>query len=170
MIEAAQDLLSSLNTWLVSALFVGVFFQFSATRAYAAFMFYSATYLHELFLKDAVGITYYGSAACFELFIIWVLSGINPPSKMVINLQRISLGFVVVNFAGFGLWFFYCPPFLYNLACTILYILAFTTLILRDKKNVDDNLGGFALAGWLSCFRFSRNSLLQFIQKDKTKT
>lgn len=158
-------MLYGLITFLISALAVGVLFQGNAQRFYAAGIFSGAAYLHEFLLSETTGIIYYGSAALFELVIVVLLSGINPLPKMALRLQIISFLFVLTHLFGWVIWFFYFPPFLYDLACAVLFSLALITLILRDKKDV----GSFALDCWLSCFRFDRNTLLFHNFKHKGK-
>jgi hypothetical protein len=135
---------------LLFCLFFVAFLQPSAPRFFAAVTFVSITLFHEFALSDWDGLAYYSSAAFFALAIIGITSGINPIPKMVINLHKICLASILLNFFGWFLWFFYFPPLLYNLAYIILY--AGALFIMLDRRG--DDVGDFALDSWRSCIRF----------------
>lgn len=156
MIDVISDLSGTVNSWLVGALVVGILFQPNAPRFYASCIVSLIPAIHEMYFKELDGFLYYFSVALFDFLIVIILSGINPLPKMVLRLQLISLAFIVVQFTGFALWFFYFPHVYYNVMSTILFSLALLTLISRDKEHV----GSFAVDSWRSCFRFNLSALL----------
>lgn len=148
-------------TYLFYALAVVAFIQPNAPRFYAAVTFVSLTFLHELFLSHYDGLLYYGSAALFDLFIIVLTSWIHPVPKMVINLHKICIASILINLAGWSLWFFYFPPLAYDAAFAALYVWALITLINRSGLDV----GGYTLDSWAACFRFNRYSWRNYSYK-----
>lgn len=141
-------------TWLFYALTVVAFIQPNAPRFFAAVLFVSITLTHEIFLSHLDGLMYYGSAALLDLAIIVLTSGINPVPRMVLSLHRVCIASIVLNLAGWVLWFFYFPPLLYDLAFVTLYAWALWIFTKRDRADV----GGYTLGSWASCFRFDRSA------------
>ena len=94
-------------TLLIYAVLIVAFLQPNAPRFFAAVTFISITLLHELLLSSYDGLQYYGSAALLDLAIIIITSGINPVPKMVLSLHKICIVSIIVNLAGWVLWFFY---------------------------------------------------------------
>jgi len=139
-------------TYLFYALVVVAFIQPNAPRFFAAVTFVSVTISHELFLSHYDGLAYYGSAALFDLGIIAITSGIRPVPKMVLSLHKICLASMVLNLVGWGLWFFYLPPVVYDASFVILYVWALLTFINRSGLDV----GGYTMDSWASCFCFHR--------------
>lgn len=148
-------------TYLFLALAVVAFIQPNAPRFFAAVTFVSVTFLHELFLSHYDGLLYYGSAALFDLFIIVITSGIHPVPKMVLSLHKICIASILINLAGWVLWFFYFPPLVYDAAFVVLYVWALITLINRNGLDV----GGYTLDSWATCFRFNRSAWGGYLYK-----
>lgn len=128
--------------------------QATAPRFFAAFVFVGVTLLHEVFLADADGLLYYGSAALFDLAIVILLSGVHPLPKMVLALQQICIVSIFVNLFGWVLWVLYLPPTAYNTSFVLLYFWALLALINRGANDV----GGYTMASWATCFRFHRRT------------
>ncbi len=140
-------------TYLMFALVAVAFIQPNAPRLFAAVVFVGVVSLHEALLSHLDGLQYYGSAALFDLLIIVLTSGINPVPRMVLSLHRLCIVSILLNMAGWVLWFFYFPPLAYDLAFVAVYAWALLILIKRDGANV----GGYSLDSWASCFRFNRS-------------
>ena len=153
-----ESILQSSVTWLINGVVIGILFQPNAPRLYAAFVFSALMYAHEYFMSDLDGILYYGSIVLFNLIAVVLLGLINPTPKMVIRLQLILLIFALVNFMGWIMWMLYMPPLIYDLACAILFASTLITLILRDKQDV----GGFSMDSWISCFHFNGFAMRYF--------
>lgn len=158
MIEVVSNYISTANTWLVSAVLVGIMFQQNAQRLYASAVFCFIGYAHEYFMYDFDGIFYYGSASVFAVVAAMMLGLISHPCKMIVRLQFILLGFEIVNFIGWLMWYAYLSSLMYNALCAVLFALALITLILRDKQDV----GGFSMDSWISCFRFNGFTMRNF--------
>jgi len=146
-------------TVLLSLIAVTVLFQPNAPRFFAAVVFVVITLSHEFFMSDFEGLAYYGSAALFDMGIIMLTSGINPVHQMVIDLQRICLASVFVNFMGYFIWLFYLPSTVYDMSFMVLY--TWTLIILTERNGAD--VGGYRLDSWYSCFRFNRPSFFGHI-------
>lgn len=144
-------------TALISVMSIAVFYQRTAPRLYASAIFVLITLLHELFLSDLDGFAYYGSAALFDFFIIALTSGISPTPKTVIELHAICAASIVINFIGWALWVSYMPPDAYNTLFIVLYAWAVFILLQRDGA---DDVGGFTVDSWRSCFRFNRHAII----------
>lgn len=137
---------------LIIGMFLAAFLQPSVPRFYAALMASLITMCHHWGYYEADGLLYYGSAALFDLVIILLLSGIYPAPALVVRLQVIFLASIVLNAAGFLMWFFYIPHDAYNAAFVGVYSWAIFTMLRRGKPNADRR--GASSSGWNSCFRF----------------
>lgn len=144
-----------INAALISVIAFCALFQPNAPRLFAAVAFAAITLCHHVFLSDLDGLYYYGSAALFDLAIIILTSGINPVPDMVLSLHRICFVSILANLAGWILWACYLPPLAYNISFGVIYLWAVITLI---KRNGDD-VGGFTLGSWASCFRFNTSAV-----------
>ncbi len=120
----------------------------TAPEKFAAVVFVLVIVTHDLFLSETTGITYYGSAALFDLAIVVLLSGVRMHEDIVLNLQRICMVFIAVNGLGWIAWMVYLPPEAYNATCTMVYVWALLTLIKRTWANV----GGDTMVGGESDF------------------
>ncbi len=150
-------------TVLIWLIIVMAFFQPNAPRLFAAITFVGITALHELFFSNYEGLYYYGGAALFDLFIIILISGINPVPKMVLTLQKICIVSMLVNLLGWILWFLYYPPLIYNVSFIGIYIWVLITLIKRTECYV----GGYTMDSWSSCFRFNRSPWVIYFNKNE---
>ena len=115
----------------------------------AALIFAASLLIHDRFLAELDGLLYYGSAAIFDLAVITWLANLRQTCKLTVNLLRVSLVSIVLNFGGWLMWITYQPPALYNLSYIILYSCAIVALI--NKEGLKH--GGYTLDGWASCFR-----------------
>lgn len=120
-------------------------------RLFAAIVFSGLIIVHDLYFAAADGLKYYGSAALTALAIMTIISGISPPPPMVVKLQLVCIASIVINAVGWVMWLTYFPPLAYNNLMVIFYITALLVLTKRDDQDV----GGFTVDGWLSCFRLN---------------
>jgi len=151
---------------LLSLLFLAIFVQPNRSRAIAAALFIGITLFHRFFIAESDGLLYYGGAALADIAIIILTSYFARTPVMVITLHKICFAFIVVNFAGWALWISYFPPFLYDLACAILYILALLSLI---------SGGGYAMGndkynGWYTNIFINNSSGANAVNKDGSET
>lgn len=122
---------------------------------------------HDAFLSHLDGLSYYGSAALFDLLAIILMSGIRPVPVMVVRLQRICVASIALNAAGWVLWASYFPPLAYDLLFICVYLWALITLLLRDSAH---DVGGYTMDRWRSCVCFNRPAWVGYILKDGAKT
>ena len=115
----------------------------------AALIFAASLLIHDVFLSELDGLLYYGSAALFDLMVITWLANLKGTSELTVNLLRISLASVVLNFTGWLMWVSYLEPSLYNISYVLLYSCAIIALI----KEEGTGYGGYKLDRWASCFR-----------------
>ena len=81
------------------------------------------------------GLLYYGSAALFDLaFIVATIS--LSDSKLLDSLCNICIASMVLNFAGWVLWFNYFSPMHYDIAFLCLYAYAIVVLLRKDFEHV----------------------------------
>jgi hypothetical protein len=129
-------------------------FQPNIRRKFAAFVFIGVAIAHDHISISWDNSVYYLSAALFNLLVIIITSSISPIPKMVVKLQRICLGFVLVN--GFGLlsellpwveWFHgggynSVSVLVYNNAMIVLYCLTLLNFIdmTPDERERGNNL------------------------------
>lgn len=136
---------------LIAALVVVAIFQPSASRLMAALIFAGVILTFELFFSEYGGFIYYGGAALSNFLVILLTSFINPLSKMILRLQIVCTCMLLANLAGFLIWFFYFPPFVYDLTFAILFSCALYAFIDRENDRWF-YVGGFTLTSWSSCF------------------
>lgn len=122
-------------------------------RLYAALVYSFFTVTHEMFLNNLDGIWYYGSAGLFDLFIICYLSRPYSIPKLTTRLIHLSIASIMINFIGWIAWMLYFPPYFYNTAFMLIYILAIAALLTGDRMND----GGVSLDRWLHWVRASHH-------------
>jgi len=152
-------------SYLLFAILLASVCQPSAERIFAAVVFITFTLVHEVTLSSTTGFTYYGTAALFNLLTILFTSGINPLPKMVLTLHRICLAAILVNAAGWVMWFLYMSPAAYNALFFALYVWVIITLIHRTGLNV----GGLTMDRWHTCFCFNRLTWSKLLQSHGIK-
>lgn len=74
-----------------------------------------AILLHELLFSNFTGLMYYGSSALFYVAIIMLTAPAAPVTRLVLDIHKICLGSILVNAAGWLLWYFYYPPTIFDL-------------------------------------------------------
>ena len=98
-------------------------------------IFASVTFIFCLIGKaipDSQGFSYYFLAAFSDLIVIAWVSRLKNISDTAIYLQRVCIGFLVVNFIGWVLYMLYVSPRTYNDMSSILFLFA-TLFILRKN-------------------------------------
>lgn len=108
-------------------------------RFFAAAAFTGFVLAHELVLSSSEGILYFGSAAMFDLIVIFLIRDVAAESSVALSLQRVCALSLITNAAGWALWFFYAPLILYNVAFLGIYAWALHVLTRRDRVNVGGN-------------------------------
>lgn len=140
-------LLSALLGGLVAA----AIFQPTASRLFAAVVFVSVAWAHELLFAHLTGLPYYASAGAGALAIIVALKFLDHPPRMALSLVRICLTSIVLNFAGLVMWLAYLPPEPYNVAIFCVFVWALMTLLSKEKQ--DDSGGRLTMDLWRTGFR-----------------
>ena len=118
-------------------------------RMAVALIFASFTFVHNTFLYELEGLMYYATDALFYLLIILAISSIDKPSRLSVDLQKISIAAVALDYFGWCIYMLYIPPTGYNAAFMALY--AWSIIILlrgepEDARNTEmDSGNGFIL-------------------------
>ncbi len=99
---------------------------------------------------DAYG--YYLSAALIDALFVLIIHLQSPVSRQLRIAQLICALFIPVQIGGLAMWYLYEPPLVYNVACSVLYVVLITTIISRDKKRArnrkDSELRIIHDSGW----------------------
>lgn len=122
-------------------------------RLCVGLVFASTAVLSDLLLSPVGGFLYYIASSTAALAIIILTSSIRPITKLAVNLQKICLASIVLNFFGWVMWMLYMPPVMYNSLFIALYVCALLTLITRNKSDV----GEYKLDSRNSRFRSNYN-------------
>lgn len=153
-------LLSALLGGLVAA----AMFQPTVTRLFAAVVFVSIAWAHELLFAHLDGLPYYLSAGAGALAIIVTLKLLAHPPCIALALVRICLVSIVLNFAGWVMWWAYLPPQPYNAAIFCVFIWALVTLLSKDKQ--DDSGGRLTMDLWRAGLRRYAYPRVQLLPRD----
>lgn len=135
---------------LLGALVAAAIFQPTATRLFAAVVFVSVAWTHEIAFAHLTGLPYYLSAGVGALGIIVALKLLPHPPRVALTLVRICLVSIVLNFAGWVMWWAYLPPGPYNAAIFCVFVWALVTLLSKDKQ--DESGGRLTMDLWRAGF------------------
>ncbi len=129
------------------AIMAAALFQPSTPRAMAALIFAGAVVLHDGLLRNADGFAYYASAATFDWAVLWAIGKIDPLPRLAVDLQGLCLLSILANCVGYGLWYTYAPPGLYDFAIFVVNVGAVIALTRRDGEHVGHTAMGGRLTG-----------------------
>jgi len=101
-------------------------------RREAATFFAAMTVGHDVTASGFDGFWYYFSAATVDLAVIVGLAYLPTNTRLIIDLQRVSILSMALNSLGFLLWLSYAPPTGYNLSFIVVYTLAVGAMLRRD--------------------------------------
>lgn len=118
--------------YLLLAIAIGAISQRNALRREAATFFAAMTIGHGVIASEFDGFLYYWSAAAVDLAVIVGLAYLPAKSRLIVDLQRISILSMALNALGFILWLSYTPPTGYNLSFVVVYTLAIGAMMRRD--------------------------------------
>ena len=152
-------------TFLIIIMIPAAVFQPTAQRFFAAIVFVVVIHTHDYFFANLDGLMYYASDALFLLLVATITSGIANKPQMVVTLQKVCMFGVVANTIGWLFWYLYVSAIYYNMAFIIIYGWAFFTLTKADRHDT----GGYTLADWRSCFRYTDSSIYQTIFRYKSQ-
>ncbi len=113
----------------------------TAEKKAIALIFASLTFAHNTFMYVFDGFMYYGSDALFYLLVILIVGGMDSRTKLAVDIQKISLAAIFLDYFGWLIWTLYIPPTGYNVAFMALY--AWTIIILL--KGEPENVGSHAM-------------------------
>jgi len=82
---------------------------------------------------------YYVGAALNDLLIIYALSRISKTTKLIINLQRLCIGFVLINLIGWILYMLYVPSIQFSLMYTVMYAGILLTILTGGGYGLGNN-------------------------------
>jgi len=138
----------------------------SQSRLYTGVVFAGVIMLHELFFSAFAGLAYHGSAALFYVGIIMLTAAAAPVTRLVLDIHKICLASITINALGWGLWFFYFPPAIYNIAYIGLHCWVIYALMQRTKRKED----GFRTDWGSVNFRLYANSWNKYLPHYKGQT
>lgn len=116
-----------------------------------------------------VGSDYYLGAALIDLSIIYFLSTISSPTKLICMLQKACLWLIYMNLFGWIIYEAYIEPLIYNILCESLFVAVLLISINKRKKDGLDNNSIYSNSGLF----FSNNpscALEVQINKEKTRS
>ena len=126
-------------TILLALIFIASETQPSRQRLFPGLVFAGFAVLSDSLLASAEGYLYHMPSSIAALSIIILISFIQPITKLAVNLQKICLASIVLNFFGWVMWMLYMPPVMYNSLFIALYVCALLTLITRNKSDVGEH-------------------------------
>lgn len=125
--------------FLTFAILIAALFQPSRDRFNVAMLFAVFTEGHGLFMSNLDGMEYYVSAALFDLLVIAGLFLYPMKTRLIEELQRISIVSIMLNFFGWIAWMLYFPPTAYNVSFMMLYTWTIITLLRKERGHVGDH-------------------------------
>jgi len=152
---------------LLGGLVAAVLFQPTAPRFFAAVVFVSVAWTHEIYFTHLEGFAYHGSAAAADLAIIAALRLLIEPSRVVLILARICLVSMVLNLVGWLMWHAYLPPEPYNAAMLCVFIWALLILTSRDEQDAMG--GGLTVDWWRAIICINAYSRAQLLPSNGTR-
>ena len=128
-----------MTTALLALIVIASVIQPNRQRLFAGLVYSGLLIVNELLLFNETGLTYYAGSALFDLAAIIIISHAAKVSSMAVNLQKICLSSIILNFFGWVMWMLYMPPVMYNSLFVALYVCALLTLITRNKSDVGEH-------------------------------
>ncbi len=120
------------------------------------------------YIPDDYAVLYYPFAALTNLFIVYILSKIEKPTKTTIVVQNWCVVFIINNLIGWAIFMLYYSPIAYTCLNVITYILMLLTIVKghRDgNNNMDWNRSGFFRYFCDSCIAMYRNATTARLRK-----
>lgn len=151
---------------LILTLAIASYFQRDQNR-YAVICFAMCSGLHQIadmLFGDSWGFLYYYTAALTDLIIINLLFKVSTPTVLIINLQKISLLFIVNNLIGWIIYELAYEPLVYNNISLMLFSFA---LFASTTKGRGDDLGIYTGNRWNSFIRGFNSPCFSSNQRNK---
>jgi len=151
---------------LIVALVVASYYQRDQNR-YAVICFAMCSALHQIadtLFGDNWGFLYYFTAAFTDLIIINLLFKVHKPTKLIINLQKISFLFILNNLMGYIVYEMSFDPAVYNNVSLVLFSFA---LFASTSKGRGDDLGIYTDSRWNSFIYSFNNPCFSSNQRNK---
>ena len=108
-------------------------------------------------IPDNYGYFYYLFAAATDLAIIYALSLLTSPTKLIAKLQNACIVFVALNAYGWVVYMLYITPISYNLLCLTTYIWVYFTILTGEDNHV---VGNTSMGRWIPSFLSHSHSLI----------
>ncbi len=115
-------------------------------------------------IPDNLGYFYYIGAALTDLLIVYVLSRLANPTKLISKIQELCILFIAANFAGWVMYMAYLEPIYYTVLCFLLY----SRMILITNGGVYD-LGNNPMDSGYIRFFSNDNANSYVVHQDKTE-
>ena len=107
------------------------------------------------------GTGYYLSAAVADVLIMWMITQARTVPTMAVSLLRACLAELIVNAAGWVLWWYYMGPELYNSLYWIVQVWIVAILMTGEREH---ERGGYTVGGRLDLLRLAFSSRRTSIQ------
>lgn len=146
-------------TFLLIAMSVSMACLTGSTIAPAA-MFVGAAVAHDVMFGAHDGLAYYGSAALFDLVVIFGISRLSEISEFSLQIQKLSVLSIFLNLYGWAAWFAYLSPIAYNYAYVALYGWALLLFVIGGWPSVGIRADSVRDSRFFSTCRAWRSSLL----------
>ena len=117
------------------------------------------------YIPDSLGYFYYIGAGLTDLLVIYILSRIAHPTKLISKIQELCICFIAVNFAGWVMFMAYMEPIYYTALCFLLY----SRMIIITKGD-GNALGDNTMGGWYPRIFSSDNTGTYSLQPNKKET
>ena len=130
---------------------VGVaLFQPTTERRVIALIYALFTFTHNFFLQSLDGFMYYATDASFYFLVVLGISLMNKPSYFAIEIQKIAIVAVALDYFGWLIYMLYIPPAGYDAAFMALYAWSIIVLLRGDKEDARDNPVGVRVGVFLT--------------------
>jgi len=131
-----------MNTWLIICSATASLFILNERNRLAVLILCFLTVIFNMIgslIPAAHMLYYYTGAALNDLLIIYSLSKIPRTTKLIILLQRISFGFIIINFISWVLYMLYVSYVEFTMMYTVMYIGLLLTILSNGDKNALGN-------------------------------
>jgi len=125
-----------------------IFIQPSLERKLMCLMLAIVNGGHSQMFGASTDITYYLSAAIADFVLVAFLIALYPKTKICLHLACLCTISILINAVGYGMYYLWYEPKIYNLACNVLYTALIIRLMLRvegdtkrDNRDIKDIMG-----------------------------
>ncbi len=133
-------ILSGIGITVITLTALFAMFYLNQVGRFSVYTFCGAVSVYNVagyYIPDDYAVLYYPLAALTNLFIVYILSKIEKPTKTTIVVQALCVVFIINNLIGWTIFMLYYPPIAYTCLNVITYALMLLTII---KGQRDGNI------------------------------